>query len=517
MGDAKQLIRDMLKDLETFNNVAPKRNKIQRKKAYTAELKIRNFADPTSSFGDVVFGQMSDLVRGALLEGNYNYVGPGTDITDPSKLPTNKIDDLAKSHDLDYLWAMGARDEETFAKRVHQADKYFISGLFDVINPQYEVDEVPEYQRNDARKIIELMEGKRWTDTIVRLFNTKKRLTDQQYYDELNSTYDFIKNVVQKTLEDKGEEVATKDDSYSITVESVLKAKNEMDDEEDARQAYSAKMGGKVSVSGYDPERVYGASKAGVAEAEQSETDEGDDPEAEEKKESDPDIMAQAGAQQEEKKENIATVPAVSADMLKALQVLASKAQPQSSGKMTASNTSFPNTPYTGERNLALLQNQASVDSIIPTKRQERETMDWYKGFRFVQAPNSNAQMLRGQPVTKMTTDPNNSLLETNANSTYNIRYKGELFQPAEMPVDIKPSMTAINERSASMFTDSQKQLMFHDRAFPMTVGIETVGKAIPMYTGMNEMTPTMNRYSASTRLVNPNRVILSSGKYSRV
>lgn len=495
MGDAKQLIKDMLTDLENFNRVASKRNKIQRKKAYTTELKIRNFADPTSSFKDAVFGRLSDLVRGAVLEGNYNYVGPGTDLTDPAKLPTNRIDELAKTHDLDYLYAMGARDEETFAKRIHRADKYFIDGLRDVITPQYEKDEVPESQRNDARKIIGLMNGKSWTDAVVRLFNTKKRLTDQEYYDELNSTYDFVKDVVQKTLEDKGVAVATKNDSYAITVDSVIDAKNEMDDEEDARQDYVPEGAG----------------------AEQSETDEGDDPEEEEKKESDPDIMAEAGAQQEEKKENIATVPAISADMLKALQVLASKAQPQSSGKMTASNASFPNTPYTGERNLALVQNQASVDSIIPTKRQERETMDWYKGFRFVQAPNSNAQMLRGQPVTKMTTDPNNSLLETNANSTYNIRYKGELFQPAEMPVDIKPSMTAINERSASMFTDSQKQLMFHDRAFPMTVGIETVGKAIPMYTGMNEMTPTLNRYSASTRLVNPNRVILSSGKYSRV
>ena len=222
----------------------------------------------------------------------------------------------------------------------------------------------------------------------------------------------------------------------------------------------------------------------------------------------------------EEKKDpagQLDVTPAISPDLLKALLVMSQKKAPVAMADKTAGNASFPNTPYTGERNLALLQNQATVDYMRPTAKQERQTLDWYRAFNLVQAPNSNVQMLRGNPITQATIDPGNSLLATNANSEYNIRYKGALFQPAEVIPTIRPDINAIEDRRASMFTDSQKQMMFKDRAFPATTGMDGVGKPIQMYSGMNEMTPTANRYSQGTRLVNPDRVIISTGKYTRV
>lgn len=484
--EARIFLNNLIGNLDALSGGLPGNYKKKKKDAYTLELKLRNYADPSTSGLDDFNSRVSGLVKGLVLNKDYVFVGPGTDITDSTKEPINTIDEYAREHDMAYARASGALSQETFDRRIRVADNVFIRQLQEI------VDKSPdESDKEDANKIIGLMKTKQWTDQVYQLFNVKKRLTDEQYAKTVQEAVKLLGSISAEKLAKHNINFTPAGDVKRFKLEDIVEVKKELEQEEEQEEARIYPLAPEPEQPEESKEPLQGSAMTTAPT-----------PVVEEKKEP-------AG--------QLDVTPAISPDLLKALLVMSQKKAPVAMADKTVGNASFPNTPYTGERNLALLQNQATVDYMRPTAKQERQTMDWYRAFNLVQAPNSNVQLIRGAPITQATIDPGNSLLATNANSEYNIRYKGPLFQPAEVIPTIRPDINAIEDRRASMFTDSQKQMMFKDRAFPATTGMAGVGKPIQMYSGMNEMTPTANRYSQNTRLANPDRVIISTGKYTRV
>ena len=496
-NEARAFLGSLIGNVELLRKKLPATYKTKRKKAHELELKLKNYADPSNSGLDDVYSELSGLIRGLVLNDEYNFVGPGTDLTDPKTLPKNVIDKYAEEHDLGYVYASGALSQEAFDRRIRYADNKFINQLESLAELSTEPSE-----KEDALKIVGLMKTKQWTDDVYKIFNVKKRLTDEQYGEVIGEAIKLVGSIKPEERTKYNIDYYPVGNYKAIRLEDVVNVRkyDEQTAEQEEARIYPLAPEPEQPEEQKAPEPVTPPPVAPVTVA--------------------PVAPVTPPSVTEEKKEpagQLDVTPAISPDLLKALLVMSQKKAPVAMADKTVGNASFPNTPYTGERNLALLQNQATVDYMRPTAKQERQTMDWYRAFNLVQAPNSNVQLIRGAPITQATIDPGNSLLATNANSEYNIRYKGPLFQPAEVIPTIRPDINAIEDRRASMFTDSQKQMMFKDRAFPATTGMAGVGKPIQMYSGMNEMTPTANRYSQNTRLANPDRVIISTGKYTRV
>jgi len=97
--EAKIFLSNLIGNVKLLRSKLPASYKIKRKKAHDLELKLENFADPTNSGLDDVYSKLSGLVRGLILNEDYNFVGPGTDLTDPKILPKNTIDGYAEDHD----------------------------------------------------------------------------------------------------------------------------------------------------------------------------------------------------------------------------------------------------------------------------------------------------------------------------------------------------------------------------------------------------------------------------------